>query len=77
MIMTKTKKAAEAGQFAAEQFKTVFGDVNERAKAADREFGEDRRGVRRPDPRQCRGDRRLFEGRRQGRRDAEPGRGRV
>jgi phasin family protein len=32
-IMTKTN-GIEAGQFAAEQFKTVFGDVNERAKAA-------------------------------------------
>ena len=33
IIMTKTN-GIEAGQFAAEQFKTVFGDVNERAKAA-------------------------------------------
>jgi phasin family protein len=32
-IMTKTN-GIEAGQFAAEQFKTVFGDVNARAKAA-------------------------------------------
>lgn len=31
---TMTRKTNEAGQFAAEQFNTVFGDVNERAKAA-------------------------------------------
>ena len=33
IIMTKTN-GIDAGLFAAEQFKTVFGDVNERAKAA-------------------------------------------
>ena len=33
-IMTKqTRNGVDAGLFAAEQFKTVFGDVNERAKA--------------------------------------------
>ena len=33
--MTKqTRTGVEAGLFAADQFKTVFGDVNERAKAA-------------------------------------------
>jgi phasin family protein len=34
MIMTKQTNGVDAGLFAAEQFKTVFGDVNERAKAA-------------------------------------------
>ena len=66
---TQTKKAAETGKFAADQFKTVFGDVNERAKAAAEKTAEDRRGARRPDPRQRRGARRLLEGRRQGRRE--------
>jgi phasin family protein len=33
-MTTQTNKAAETAQFAAEQFKTVFGDVNERAKGA-------------------------------------------
>jgi len=32
--MTTKKNGIDAGLFAAEQFKTVFGDVNERAKAA-------------------------------------------
>ena len=36
-MTNQTKKTVETGQFAAEQFKTVFGDVNERAKTADRE----------------------------------------
>ncbi|HKR25344.1 MAG TPA: TIGR01841 family phasin [Allosphingosinicella sp.] len=34
IMNTQTKKAAETAQIAAEQIKTVFGDVNERAKAA-------------------------------------------
>jgi len=33
-MTTKTNKAAETAQFAADQIKTVFGDVNERAKGA-------------------------------------------
>ena len=33
-IMTTKKNSIDAGLFAAEQMKTVFGDVNERAKAA-------------------------------------------
>jgi phasin family protein len=32
--MTKQTNGVDAGLFATEQFKTVFGDVNERAKAA-------------------------------------------
>ncbi len=31
---TQTRKGVDAGLFAADQFKTVFGDVNERAKVA-------------------------------------------
>ena len=31
---TQTKKAAETAQIAADQIKTVFGDINERAKTA-------------------------------------------
>jgi phasin family protein len=34
VTMTTKKNGIDAGLFAAEQFKTVFGDVNERAKAA-------------------------------------------
>ncbi|HEY5711959.1 MAG TPA: TIGR01841 family phasin [Allosphingosinicella sp.] len=34
VMTTQTKKAAETAQFAADQIKTVFGDVNERAKGA-------------------------------------------
>ena len=33
-IMANTNKAAETGQYAAEQFRAAFGDINERAKAA-------------------------------------------
>ena len=34
MATTNTRKAAETGQIAAEQFRAAFGDVSERAKAA-------------------------------------------
>jgi phasin family protein len=34
MANTTTRKAAETGQIAAEQFRAAFGDINERAKAA-------------------------------------------
>ena len=33
IMTTQTKKGVDAGLFAADQFKTVFGDVNERAKS--------------------------------------------
>jgi phasin family protein len=33
-MSTQTKKGVDAGLFAADQFKSVFGDVNERAKFA-------------------------------------------
>ena len=33
-MTTKTNKAAETAQFAADQFTTAFGDINERAKGA-------------------------------------------
>ena len=33
-MTNQTRKSVDAGLFAADQFKTVFGDVNERAKSA-------------------------------------------